>query len=223
LSGEIDYTYSHMIDLQSTDLQTASNPWNLKYDKGSDSGNSGGYDRRHMLSANYIYKLPIFTKSTGLIHSTLGGWEVAGTIIAESGVPFVPATSATDSVGLGGGYTIRPNITGKMHYTKKVSQWFDPSVFQNAIPGYAGGPNLGFGNAGRDAIVGPRRVNFTTSLYKTFALGERAHIEFRAESFNTFNHTEFNNLNAQLGNGQFGQLTGTWDPRVLQFGGKFIF
>jgi len=184
-----------------------------------------------MLSANYIYKLPIFNKSQGLVHSTLGGWEVAGTIIAESGVPFAPATSATDSVGLGGGYTIRPNITGKMHYTKKVSQWFDPSVFQNATPGYASavtpgaldGPNLGFGNAGRDAIVGPHRLNFNTSLYKNFALGEHAHVEFRAESFNTFNHTEFNNLNPTFGNGQFAQLTGTWDPRVLQFGGKFIF
>jgi len=231
LSGELDYTYSHQIDLASTDLQTVSNPWNLKYDKSSDSGSGGGYDRRHMLSANYIYKLPIFNKSQGLVHSTLGGWEVAGTIIAESGVPFAPATSATDSVGLGGGYTIRPNITGKMHYTKKVSQWFDPSVFQNATPGYASavtpgaldGPNLGFGNAGRDAIVGPHRLNFNTSLYKNFALGEHAHVEFRAESFNTFNHTEFNNLNPTFGNGQFAQLTGTWDPRVLQFGGKFIF
>ncbi|WP_263358524.1 TonB-dependent receptor [Acidicapsa ligni] len=223
LSGELDYTYSHQIDLASTDLQTANNPWNLKYDKSSDAGTSGGYDRRHMFSANYIYKLPFFGKSTGLLRTTLGGWEVAGTIIAESGVPFIPATSATDTVGLGGGYTARPNIIGKMHYTKKVTQWFDPSVFQDATPGYAGGPNLGFGNAGRDAIVGPRRVNFNTSLYKNFPVGEWSHIQLRAESFNTFNHTEFNNLNPQLGNGQFGQLTGTWDPRVLQFTGKFIF
>jgi hypothetical protein len=223
LTGEIDYTYSHQIDLASTDLQTASNPWNLKYDKSSDAGNSGGYDRRQILSANYIYKLPIFNKSHGFVHSTLGGWEVAGTAIFESGVPFTPQTSATDSVGLGGGYTIRPNIIGKMHYTKKVDQWFDPSVFSNPTPGYDGGPNLGFGNAGRDAIVGPRRINFTTSLYKNFAIGERAHFELRAESFNTFNHTEFNNLNGQFGNGSFTQLTGTWDPRELQFGGKFVF
>ena len=41
-----------------------SNPWNLKYDKGS-----GVLDRRHILSTNYVYKLPFFTKSTGLLHA----------------------------------------------------------------------------------------------------------------------------------------------------------
>ena len=63
------------------------------------------------------------------------------------------------------------------------------------IPGYAGGPNLGFGNARKDTFVGPGRVDFTTSLYKNFAMTERAHFEFRAESYNTFNHTEFNQIN----------------------------
>ena len=55
---------------------------------------------------------------------------------------------------------------------------------------WAGGGNQGFGNAGKDAIPGPNRVNFTTSLYKSFAFTEKARFEFRAESFNTFNHTE---------------------------------
>ena len=52
---------------------------------------------------------------------------------------------------------------------------------------------------------------------------EDAGFEFRAESFNTFNHTEFNNLGASFGSSTFGQATSTWDPRVLQFGGKFTF
>jgi hypothetical protein len=66
-------------------------------------------------------------------------------------------------------------------------------------------------------------VNFTTSLYKSFAFGERAHFEFRAESFNTFNHTEQNGVGSSLGSGNFGQVTSTWDPRVLELGGKFVF
>ncbi len=84
----------------------------------------------------------------------------------------------------------------------------------------------GFGNAGKDAVVGPGRVNFTTSLYKSFAITERAHFELRFESFNTFNHTQFNNLNAggpSGDNGSFGQVTSTWDPRTLELGGKFVF
>ena len=57
-----------------------SNPFNLKYDKGS-----GALDRRHMLSANYVYNLPFFTKTAGLVQSALGGWELAGTVIDETG------------------------------------------------------------------------------------------------------------------------------------------
>ena len=40
-----------------------------------------------MVNANYIYKLPFFAKSNGLIHSILGGWEFAGTFIDEAGIP----------------------------------------------------------------------------------------------------------------------------------------
>ena len=80
-SGEFDYTYSHEIDIQSVDdVCCVSNPWNLKYDKGS-----GALDRRQIFSANYIYKLPFFAKSNGLLHSIAGGWELAGTVIDENG------------------------------------------------------------------------------------------------------------------------------------------
>ena len=69
----------------------------------------------------------------------------------------------------------------------------------------------------------PNRVNFTTSLYKSFAFTERAHFEFRVESFNTFNHTEPNGVGNTLGNSNFGTVTSFYDPRALEFGGKFIF
>jgi len=222
LSGEIDYTWSHEIDLTTYDLAGVSNPWNLKYDKGS-----GALDRRHILSANYVYKLPIFTQSTGLAHSILGGWELAGTVIDEKGV--IPANQGPglsisyDSIGLGGGYTNRPNVNGKVKYMNKRNQWFDTSQFSNPVPVWLGGPNQGFGNAGKDAIVGPSRVNFTTSLYKSFAMTERAHVELRFESFNTFNHFQPNGLNISKGASQFGQITSAWDPRTMELGGKFIF
>jgi len=66
-------------------------------------------------------------------------------------------------------------------------------------------------------------VNFTTSLYKSFAVTEQAHFELRFESFNTFNHGEWNNLNDSLGASQFGQITSAWDSRNLELGGKFVF
>jgi len=241
LSGELDYTWSHEIDLTTYDLDQVSNPYNLKYDKGS-----GALDRRQILNANYVYKLPFLTKGTDLLHSIAGGWEIAGTFIDESGT--IPANQGPsgaggilgsgngyDPVGLGGGYTVRPNVTGKMQYAHKWNNYFNTAQFSNVVPQWQGGPNMGFGNAGKDSVVGPGRVNFTTSLYKSFAVTERAHFELRFESFNTFNHSEGNGVNVGyapqngafstvLGKGNtFGQVTSAWDSRVLELGGKFVF
>jgi hypothetical protein len=94
---------------------------------------------------------------------------------------------------------------------------------------------MGFGNTGKDAVVGPDRVNFATSVYKSFAFTERISFELRFESFNTFNHGEPNGLNTSYApqNGPFsttlnqgntfGQVSGTFDPRVLELGGKLTF
>jgi hypothetical protein len=233
LSGEADYTYSHAIDITDTDLATVANPWNLKYEKGNT-----GYDRRQIFQGNYIYSLPIFNKDTGLVHSLLGGWQVAGTFVKETGEPQASGFSGvTDPVGLGGEYTNYANIVNPIHYHHKVGDWFDTfanggvgSLAQDpqAPPtaGYAGGPNLGFGNGRKDSFVGPGRVDFTTSLYKTFTFTERAHLEFRAESYNTFNHTEFNSINGTYSNsagGQYGTATGDWGPRILQLGSRIVF
>jgi len=218
-SGELDYTYSHEIDLTSYDLNGINNPYNPKYDK-----SSGSLDRRNIVSANYVYKLPVFAKSTGLLHSIAGGWEVAGTIIDESGVIASPGMSLNyDPIGLGGGYGNRPNLVGKAAYPKTRKQWYDPSKFTLPVPSWLGGPNMGFGSSGRDSIVGPNRVNFTTSLYKSFAFTERAHFELRFESFNTFNHFEANNIQTSVNQGNAGAVTSAWDPRVMELGGKFVF
>lgn len=228
LSFEVDYTWSHEIDSQvgSNDLNTVSNPWNLKYDKGS-----GSLDRRHIINANYEYKLPIFAHSTGLAHSILGGWEISGTVIRESGLPWAgantPGDNASDTVGLGGNYTIHPNQSGKPVYNKSRASgaynWVSGSVFSTPIAAWNGGPNLGFGNSGRDAIVGPGRTNFGTNLYKSFAFGERAHFELRAESFNTFNHSQFNSFRTKYGDADFGNVNGAQDPRTFELAGKFVF
>jgi hypothetical protein len=220
LSGELDYTYSHEIDITSYDLNGVSNPYNLKYDKGS-----GALDRRQILIGNYIYKSPFYAQASGWQKYVLGGWEIAGTAVFQSGLIIQnqgPNLSVNfDPIGLGGGYTNRPNINGNMHYAKKQKEWFDPSVFSTPTPSWAGAPNQGFGNARKDSALGPGTTNFNTALYKNFAIKERANFQFRFETFNTFNHTEFNNVGATYqgpGSGNFGQVTNTQDPRVLELG-----
>ena len=232
LSFEVDYTYSHEIDDQvgSNDLNTTSNPWNLKYDKGS-----GSLDRRNVLSINYTYRLPFFAHSGAWMHSLLGGWELSGVVLSESGLPWAgnntPGGGYADTVGLSGDYTNRPDVVGKITYPKGKTtvgsnsgyQWVSGSAFAQPAAGWLGGPSLGFGNEGRDAVVGPGRSNFTTSVYKSFAFTERARFEFRADSFNTFNHTQFNAFNNTTANSNFGFVTGAQDPREFQFGGKIVF
>ncbi len=83
-----------------------------------------------------------------------------------------------------------------------------------------------YGNAGKDTIVGPGLFNWNLSLYKDFpfsASAEGPRLEFRVESFNTFNHTEFNSIDTGTNDSTYGQVTNTYDPRELQFGGKILF
>jgi hypothetical protein len=222
LSGEVDYTYSHIIDIQSQDRNMIDNPWYIKYDKGS-----GAYDRRHILNAHYVYNLRIFNKSQGLVKSIAGGWQIAGTLVKETAVPQqVNISSSVDPIGLGSQgsgneYLNHPNMTpgGKLKYPKKVSQWFDASrIDSDVTPVWAGGTNLGFGNWGKDVLVLPGRFNLTTSLYKTFQIYEQASFQLNFESFNTLNHTQFKGVNTSTG-----ALNDTQDPRNLQLAWKFTF
>ena len=49
------------------------------------------------------------------------------------------------------------------------------------------------------------------------------HIEFRGETYNTFNHTQFNGVDTTFTDANFGKVTSTWDPRIIQLGAKFVF
>ena len=80
-------------------------------------------------------------------------------------------------------------------------------------------------------MKGPGRDNWNLSLYKDFHFNERAGFQFRAESFNTWNHTQFTGVNTSVltgsaanpYNSSAGQINATADPRVFQFGGKLYF
>ena len=220
LTVQFAYTYSHEIDEVSTDLTALSNPFNPAYDRGS-----GSFDRRHDFNANYIYNLPFFSNSSNLLaRTTLGGWSISGIVIAESGTPQPITYNGSDSVGLGGGTTVRPNLVSRVHYPKTRKAWFNTSAFASPTAPWNGGPNDGFGNAGKDAVVLPGQFNFNTSLFKNIIIKEGGPaFQLRFESFNTFNHTQFNGIDANSTDANFGQVVSAYDPRTLQLGAKFTF
>jgi Carboxypeptidase regulatory-like domain len=222
LTTELAYTWSHEIDEVSNDLNGLSNPFNPKYDRGSGTA----FDRRHIFNVSYIYALPFFANSSRFAaREFLGGWEISGVTVAERGVPQYINYTGTDTIGLGGGTPNRPNLVSSVSYPKKVSAWFSTSSFANPIPPWNGGPNQGFGNAGKDAVVGPGLFNTNLSLFKTISFSSRegAKLELRFESFNTFNHTQFQGVDTNSTDGNFGAITNDYGPRTLQLGGKLKF
>jgi hypothetical protein len=216
LTFQGSYTWSHQLDYVSGDLTALANPFDRRYNYGS-----GDLDRRHIFTFNYVYDLPFFRDSTsGFRRSILGGWQLSGITTFQTGTPLSPVVSDSGKqLGLGGGnVTSRTNVTGPISMPKTVNQWFDPSVFVQPAP-------LQFGNASRGSIVSPGLNNWNISLFKSFALGfrEGARLEFRGETFNTFNHTQFHDVNVTLGNQNFGKVTSAYDPRIIQLGLKMIF
>jgi hypothetical protein len=137
-----------------------------------------------------------------------------------------------------GDVAVRPDRVASVSYPKTVNQWFTTSSF--APPGTAanGGvlvPGL-WGSLPYGAVRGPGRQNWNLSLFKQFILSESrgSRIEFRAESFNTWNHTQFGGagqggpgsgqgISTNFGSSNFGHVTSAFDPRTFQLGLKVIY
>ena len=222
LTTQVSYTWSHNIDLVTNDLGGLSNPFNPSYDRGSDTG----FDRRHIFNVSYVYSLPWYKKSSNLFaREFLGGWQVSGVTAAETGLPLYITYTGPDVVGLGCCFTNRPNKVASVSYPKKVGAWFSTSSFADPVAPWNGGPNQGFGSAGKDSVVGPGLFNWNLSLFKAIPLTAREgpRIELRFESFNTFNHTQFQGVDTGSHDGNFGAVTSDYGARTLELGGKFVF
>ena len=249
LTLQAAYTLSRAID-PSTGQNSGNNGWDLswvtnpyqswRYDVGPSP-----FDRTNVFFADFVYDIPLLKNSSNrFLKTAVGGWQLSGVITAESGPPENLSINGenVDSIFTGGDVNNRPNLTGAISYPKTpvVSkgvvngvQWVNAASFSMPAPGTWG--NLGF-----DGIRGPGRDNWNLSLFKNFVINEArgSAFQFRAESFNTWNHTQlggsgqnggFSNNYAGCVPGaagctsNFGQITSAFDPRVFQLGAKLIF
>jgi hypothetical protein len=219
LTFQVAYTYSHELDSASNDLAGVSDPFNIAYDYGS-----GALDRRQIFNVNYIYQFPFFAKTGNLFErAILGGWELSGITVVQSGVPQPINYNGADTLGLGGGTSNRPNLIAKLTYPKTQTAWFSKASFGAPIAPWDGGTNQGWGDAKKDTVILPGLFNFNMALFKTFSFTESVKFQLRLETFNTFNHTEFNGIDNGFNDGNFGQVTSAYDPRTLQIGAKLSF
>ena len=244
LTFQAAYTWSHTID----DVgDPGVNDFDLSRWKATSSLN-----QTQILVMNYIYDLPFFSHSNNsFARAALGGWEVSGITSFLTGRPLdFNCGIAGLSSGVGG--PVRCNSLGPLTVKKGVTDdpqfgptatWFDPSVIgQITIPQLAanGEPGM-FGYMGRNVLTGPGRNNWDLALLKNIQapwLGsEKSSVQFRVETFNTFNHPQWSGVNIGCGSqtpaGQpcsgnqnnlgNGEVNSAWPARILQLGLKFIF
>jgi len=222
LSGA--YTYSHSIDNSSDRGDTTfTDSYNLAGNKASSN-----FDQRHILNISYVYDLPFFRKSTGLTKTLLGGWEWSGIIRSQSGIPInVDNTVLGDNAGTGNGVegrssVSRPDLAGDPQSASCTpTPGPGPLLFNPCA--FAAPRGLTFGSTPRNFLNLPYRTNFDMGIFKRFAIKESAAVEFRWETFNTFNHTQFSGIDSDFGSSTFLTATSAHDPRIMQFALKFIF
>ena len=233
LQYQLIYTYSHTNDGGSAgssagDLGTISNPYaGWKYDFGP-----ANYDIHNTFVANFVYDIPFMRHSDNKFARTLlGGWEVSGIISAQSGAPInigLNGNNVTSIIPNYGQNLNRPDITGSAHNPHTVAEWFDTSVY--SAPACATGPDC-WGDTGRNSVVGPGRHNWNISFFKNFVFSETrgSNLQFRAEFFNIWNHTQLNasaqngGVSNNFGAGDFGQIKSAYDPRIVQLALKLYF
>jgi hypothetical protein len=199
------YTYSHSID-DSSDRYDAL--FVNSYDPNATRASSN-FDVRHAFALSYVWAMPFF-KGSGLAHAFLGGWQLSGITIAQTGLPFTVTNSTTygDNAGVGNGVVSGtfggsfPDLVGNPGAVTQAQKdavaaagtfgvlRYNPDAF--ALP-----TGLTFGNVGRNTLRLPGRLNFDFGLFKRFDFKERYAFEFRWETFNIFNHPQ---LDAVSGN-----------------------
>ena len=157
----------------------------------------------------------------GSIETALSGWLLSGIINIMSGAPLNLGVTGSNVASVIQNSGNRPNVNGAITYPKTVTAWFNPAVF--SVPTGVG--NDIYGNLPFNALRGPGRQNWNLSLFKSFLISESrgSRFELRADAFNTWNHTQFQNVGTTFGSSQFGQFTSAADPRIFQLGGKIYF
>ena len=214
LTTGVSYSYSHSIDNSSDRSDPVlANSYDLRSNRASSN-----FDERHLLNVSYVYQFPTFAgrlhgwakeqektdgarpgDGPGWLHAVLDGWQLSGITLFQSGTPFSvingtgnTGISLSDNAGVSSGLGIAPSYPDVVRGLPKPAsnaQSFGPLL---ANPSQFVAPRgLTFGDAGRNSLNNPSRLNFDAALLRHFKIRERGDLEFRAEAFNLFNHTQF--------------------------------
>jgi hypothetical protein len=189
------------------------------------------FDLRQNFVASYRYQVPL----AALMHTQnrwTTGWSVSGITRFATGLP-VTLYNNTDSSLLGSmpnginnnGVDTPYYIPGNLEANtdpRNGRPAFNTSLFPSNVTPYLGQ----LGNARRRFFYGPGLNNFDIALQKDVPITEARVLQFRLETFNTFNHAQFFGpavVDGNISSAGFGQIVNANSPRLVQIAGKFVF
>jgi hypothetical protein len=235
----VAYTWSHGLTTDPADRSTGGAA--IPQVSGDFENNYGPTiaDRRHVVTANFVYELPWMRSQQGVVGHILGGWQFSGIQTFQTGLPLTPVlgNGVCSNLGSNGGRCIdpagtgcllaaspvgcRPNLVGNPNSgaPETFGAWFNASAF--AAPD-ATQTTVGTSRPG--SVRGPGFWRTDLSLFKNIKFTERFTGQLRWETFNTFNHTNpicCASLNAT--SSLFNTVSSTRDPRIMQLGLKVNF
>jgi hypothetical protein len=231
------FTYSKALDNGNQALDNGAggdlNPPSVQNidDLNADKGLSD-YDRKFVNSTSVVWEIPVgrarrFGSEMGKAADLLvGGWQITAISHARSGSPvtmfYTPGLGQEVSpvITVFGRNMYRPNLL-RNPLVPEGSRSHDNYLDRTALE--APPQNRPFGSAGRNIVRGPAFWQMDLGLYKSFALTERFNLQFRAESFNAFNRTNFGSPDSDITSQGFGTIRSTFDPRQFQLGLKLLF
>jgi hypothetical protein len=236
LSGMVSYTWGEALTGAVDHISTSGggagidtgvfrepqDAYNLRAERGPSE-----FDVTHRVVASYIWELPFgrgrrFGKDWNRsIELLLGGWEVTGIHVVQTGLALTATLSGSTVLNIGGERRARPNLVGNPELPESertLTRWFNTDAFAAFSPA----PQA-FGNAGVGIMRGPGVANFDFTLAKNFRVNDRRSFQFRTELFNAFNHPNFGPPNIARDSSGFGQILTAGNARIIQFGLKFYF
>lgn len=202
-----------------------------RFNRNADYGNIA-FTRRHRALTTFIWEVPIGKGRSylgdlhGAVDAVLGGWQMSGIVLFQTGAFLTPTFTGTDPSGTGAARRAsqRPDLTGDPTPDVQTSAaWFTRAAF--TVPAN----NIGrYGMASVGSLVGPGTQNFSMGLAKKFRFTEKTGLQFQADFSNVFNHLNLGNPNTNVSASAFGTITGTQTaegtgPRVIQMGLRLFF
>ena len=195
------------------------------------------YTRRNRFLATFLYDLPfgkgklLAGNANGLVDRIIGGWELAGVLLYQSG-PFmtVVAPGADPS---GTGFSLHASgradiVSGTPLYpaNQSVYNWINPASLTVPPNNTGTWPTEGVG-----MFVGPGTQVVSLSMFKAVPISERVRMQLGVSAGNLFNHPNYATPNLSYGTASFGTISGLQGassgegsgPRSLQLGARLTF